>query len=444
MPYSGRSIALLRVLRLLPLLMLMLGLAPAPAGAQALYERFIRSVTIDRSDDVAALLARGMDPNTVDPNGDPVLVIAARSGFEPTLDALLAARAKVNIRNPFGDSAIMVAAIGGRLAIVKKLYARGAEINHPGWTPLIYAATGGHADVAPLSDRCRRQRQCGIAERNDGADDGGARRACAVVDLLLERGRTSDIATRTVRRRWAWAKRGGFDAIERALRRRGAEGLKGPLCRALTMRSRRRGTHRRRICRRGLRRADQLGHKRDQPARAVVALLPIALRHGDDLDLPAAMRSVDEAIVAKVNANMRKRRASGVEEHQVAGLEIARGDPAAQPCHFPRRARQGHADDLLEYIADQAAAIETMLGAAAAVTVVDADQTQRVDREVLGALQHASPRMVYGAGVTGGGGGLRRQSGARQQHQRHRGQRDDRSVAQRGRRCAGLRHGIGV
>jgi ankyrin repeat protein len=75
-------------------------------------------------------------------------VIAARSGFEPTLDALLAAGAKVNIKNPFGDSAIMVAAIGGRLAIVKKLHARGAEINHPGWTPLIYAATGGHADVA--------------------------------------------------------------------------------------------------------------------------------------------------------------------------------------------------------------------------------------------------------------------------------------------------------
>ncbi|HEX3136120.1 MAG TPA: hypothetical protein VHT22_00830, partial [Casimicrobiaceae bacterium] len=102
MPNSGRSIAALRVLRLLPLLMLMLGLAPAPAGAQALYERFIQSVTIDRSDEVAALLGRGMDPNTVAPNGDPVLVIAARSGFEPTLDALLAAGAKVNIRNPYG------------------------------------------------------------------------------------------------------------------------------------------------------------------------------------------------------------------------------------------------------------------------------------------------------------------------------------------------------
>src|SRR3982075_1465646 len=100
MPHSGGSIAALRVLRLLPLLML--GLAPAPAGAQALYERFIQSVTIDRSDEVAALLARGIDPNTVDPSGDPVLVIAARSGFEPTLDALLAAGAKVNLRNPFG------------------------------------------------------------------------------------------------------------------------------------------------------------------------------------------------------------------------------------------------------------------------------------------------------------------------------------------------------
>ncbi len=30
---------------------------------------------------------------------------------------------------------------------MKKLRAAGAEVNHAGWTPLIYAATGGHDDV---------------------------------------------------------------------------------------------------------------------------------------------------------------------------------------------------------------------------------------------------------------------------------------------------------
>jgi ankyrin repeat protein len=220
MPHSGGGIAVQRVLRLLPLLML--GLGPA-AGAQALYERFIQSVTIDRSDEVAALLARGIDPNTVDPNGDPVLVIAARSGFEPTLDALLAAGDKVNLINPFGDSAIMVAAIGGRLAIVKKLYARGAEINHPGWTPLIYAATGVHADVAryliDAGANVNAASPNGTTALMMAVRGGHA----AVVDLLLERGadlghRNADGATAL-----AWAKRGGFDAIERGLRRRGAK-----------------------------------------------------------------------------------------------------------------------------------------------------------------------------------------------------------------------------
>ncbi len=47
--------------------------------------------------------------------------------------------------------------------------------------------------------------------------------------------------------------------------------------------------------------------------------------------------------------------------------QIAGRDATPQPCHFARRARQRHADDLLEYIADQAAAVEAALGAAAAV-----------------------------------------------------------------------------
>jgi ankyrin repeat protein len=93
--------------------------APTALYAQALFDRFNMAVAADRADEVAALLARGMDPNTVDLNGDPALLVAARLGYETTLDVLLRAGAKVNARNRFGDSAIMVAAIGGQLGVVK-------------------------------------------------------------------------------------------------------------------------------------------------------------------------------------------------------------------------------------------------------------------------------------------------------------------------------------
>jgi len=117
------------------------------ASAQALYDRFIQAVTLDKTEDVRAMLARGMDPNTVDPNGDPVLLVAARSGWEKTSAILLSGGAKVDAKNRFGDRPLMVAALNGHLAIVKLLFTRGAELNPPGWTPLIYAATNGHIEV---------------------------------------------------------------------------------------------------------------------------------------------------------------------------------------------------------------------------------------------------------------------------------------------------------
>ena len=42
--------------------------AAPPLAAQALLDRFTMAVVNDRADDVAAMLARGVDPNTVDAN----------------------------------------------------------------------------------------------------------------------------------------------------------------------------------------------------------------------------------------------------------------------------------------------------------------------------------------------------------------------------------------
>jgi len=89
-------------------------LAPTGAQAQALYDAFIRAVTIDDAGQVRAMLARGVDPNTVDPNGEPVLVVAARAGWEPTLDALLAAIAVSLLVN---DTPVDVIGLGALAAL---------------------------------------------------------------------------------------------------------------------------------------------------------------------------------------------------------------------------------------------------------------------------------------------------------------------------------------
>jgi ankyrin repeat protein len=126
---------------------LALAAVAAAAHAQRLYDDFIIAVANDRAGEVRQMLQRGMDPDTADASGDPVLLIAARAGNAATVDVLLAGRARVDARNRFGDTAVMVAALNGRLDIVKKIVERGAELNPSGWTPLIYAATGGHDDV---------------------------------------------------------------------------------------------------------------------------------------------------------------------------------------------------------------------------------------------------------------------------------------------------------
>lgn len=122
-------------------------LAPG-AFAQSLNDDFVLAAANDRADRVKSMLERGVDPNVVNVNGDTALVAAAREGNVATVDVLLAARAPVDTRTRFGDTAISLAALAGHLPIVKKLRDAGAKLDVPKtWTPLIYAATGGHDGV---------------------------------------------------------------------------------------------------------------------------------------------------------------------------------------------------------------------------------------------------------------------------------------------------------
>ena len=116
------------------------------AGA---YDDFFKALELDHPATVRALLARGFDPNTPHPQGAPALLRALQvQSFQ--VAAVLAAdpHTRVEARNAGGETALMLAALRGQEALVVQLVARGASVNHRGWTPLHYAATGGHARVA--------------------------------------------------------------------------------------------------------------------------------------------------------------------------------------------------------------------------------------------------------------------------------------------------------
>ena len=130
------------------LLVAVLALAVAlPLRAQQLLDDYFIAVANDRASDVRAMLARGVDPNSVDANGDTGLIVAARAGSAATVDALLAAKADPERRNRWGDNAMMMAALNGHHGIMKALRQRNASVDGKGWTPLIYAATGGHDEI---------------------------------------------------------------------------------------------------------------------------------------------------------------------------------------------------------------------------------------------------------------------------------------------------------
>ena len=201
---------------------LVAALAAPPALGQRLYDDMIVAVANDRASEVKSLLARGVDPNIVDPNGDPLLYVAARAGYGATVDALLAAKASVDARTRFGDTAMMGAALGGHLDVVKKLRMSGAALDYKGWTPLIYASTGGRDNVvAYLLDQG--------ANVNAESANGTTALMMAVregkgttVDLLVKRGADVNHRNENGISALDWAKRGNESAMQQTLRRAGA------------------------------------------------------------------------------------------------------------------------------------------------------------------------------------------------------------------------------
>lgn len=118
------------------------------AGA---YEDFFKALQQDNVREVQTLLQRGLDPNTVSPDGIPALMIALRQSSLKVAELLAAhPKTRTEVRNDKDESVLMLAALKGHTSLVEKLIANDADVNKTGWTPLHYAATGGHVDILAL------------------------------------------------------------------------------------------------------------------------------------------------------------------------------------------------------------------------------------------------------------------------------------------------------
>lgn len=118
------------------------------AGA---YEDFFKAIHFDREQELALLIARGMDPNTPNEKGVPALMVAITTGA-PNSALLLAKHPKtiIEFENSVGETPLMLAAFHNDRALCEVLIERQAAVNRKGWTPLHYAATKGHIGIMRL------------------------------------------------------------------------------------------------------------------------------------------------------------------------------------------------------------------------------------------------------------------------------------------------------
>ncbi|APW42925.1 ankyrin repeat domain-containing protein [Rhodoferax saidenbachensis] len=129
-------------------LYVLIGFSFANAGS---YEDFFMAIKQDNAGTIGNLLQRGFDPNTLDPNGQFGLILALREESAKVIDTLIANPAtRVEVRTAQDESPLMLAAIKGMPDVCAKLIARDADVNKTGWTPLHYAATGGHVDIIQM------------------------------------------------------------------------------------------------------------------------------------------------------------------------------------------------------------------------------------------------------------------------------------------------------
>lgn len=135
-------------LKYLAISIVLLGFGQSWAGV---YEDFFEAVQRDANSRVLQLLLRGFDPNTLSTKGSTPLMIAIQEPSPKVLQILLGLdQVNVNLLNRHDESALMLAGLKGQEPAARRLIERGADVNKTGWTPLHYAATGGHVSIMRL------------------------------------------------------------------------------------------------------------------------------------------------------------------------------------------------------------------------------------------------------------------------------------------------------
>jgi ankyrin repeat protein len=111
---------------------------------------FTKAAKFDDVSEVQSLIKAGVSPNTLDPKGNPMLIVAIRDKSIKVADLLMANPATdVNLANKSGENPLMMASIEGELPLVETLVLKKkADVNKSGWAPLHYACTTGKLSVA--------------------------------------------------------------------------------------------------------------------------------------------------------------------------------------------------------------------------------------------------------------------------------------------------------
>ena len=113
---------------------------------------FFRAVNVDNDGAVARMLAAGVDPNQLDPRGQPALIVALQGQSMKVARLLWDAKGiQIDQRNHAGETPLMMAARYGNEEAVDALLAAGADRtarNDLGMDASAFAASAGRDRLA--------------------------------------------------------------------------------------------------------------------------------------------------------------------------------------------------------------------------------------------------------------------------------------------------------
>jgi uncharacterized protein len=121
------------------------------AALSAPIDDYFTAIKNDNDGALVTVLFRGFDANTLDSEGRHGLHIAMMEGSLKVAKTLLdLSGTQVDTRSKNDETPLMIAALKGHTPFAKRMIARGADVYKTGWTPLHYAATGGHVEMIKL------------------------------------------------------------------------------------------------------------------------------------------------------------------------------------------------------------------------------------------------------------------------------------------------------